>query len=337
MARPLKRMIEGLPLLPDQRVLTYALAILASLTAATLRALLDPVFPPGYPYLTFFPAVILTSFLLGRGPGTLAAIACGVLAWYFFIPPFYTFVLNGGTAVALTFYAGVVAVDIALVHWMQQANRRLRAERERTAMLAERSDLLFRELQHRVSNNLQMIGAVLSLQKRGVSDPAAAQALQDAAAKLALIGSIQRQLYDGGGGQTAPGPFLHQLADDLIAAGGKPGIVHRVTADETIALDPDSLIPLALIMAEATANAVEHGFAGRETGEIAIDLRCDGDSVLLCVTDDGAGLPLGFAIDAPTSLGLRIAVTLARQLRGRFTLEPGPSGGTVAALRFPAK
>ncbi|MEH3106363.1 MAG: DUF4118 domain-containing protein [Sphingomonas fennica] len=334
MTTAVTRLLERLPLLEARPVAAYALAIALSLVAAALRELLDPVFPPGYPYLTFFPAVILSSFFLGRGPGTAAALLCGALAWYFFIPPFRSLEITPRTGVALAFYAGVVAVDIALVHWMQRANRHLRTERERTQMLAERSDLLFRELQHRVSNNLQMIGAVLSLQRRGVTDPAAAKALQDAASKLALIGSIQRQLYDGGGGQVAPGAFLRQLADDLLEAGGKPGIAHHVSTDETIALDPDGLIPLALIMAEATANSIEHGFAEREDGRIAIELTREADDVVLRVADDGAGLPPGFALTAPASLGLRIATTLARQLGGRFSLSPRPDGGTIAELRF---
>lgn len=331
---PSRPLLERLPLLEGRPALAYGLAVAVSLVAFWVRWALDAAFPPGFPYLTFFPAVILSSFLWGRGPGLLSALLCGLLAWYHFIPPFGSFALAQGTAVALLFYIGVVGVDIALVHWMQAGNRRLRAERERSRALAARTELLFGELQHRVSNNLQMVGAVLALQKRGVADPDARRALDEAAAKLTLIGRIQRRLYDTGGAQVALDEFLQQLAADVVAAGGKPGVTYALSAEPGVTLPPDTLIPLALIMTEAIANAVEHGFAGRERGHVAIDVHRRGDVVELGVSDDGAGLPPGFRAEEADSLGLKIARTLAAQLGGRLSVTPGVAGA-VTTLSIP--
>lgn len=332
--------MEQLPLLADRRWLAYVFVVVLSLLAWMVRLTLDYVFPPGFPYLTFFPVVILSSFLFGRAPGTVSAILCGLLAWYFFIPPVYSFGLQRGTAVALIFYVGVVSVDIALIHWMQRANRRLLAERERNRQLAddrgrlaeergrlaEQTELLFSELQHRVSNNLQMVGAVLSLQKRGVSDPTARQALDDASSKLQMIGRIQRQLYSTSGEQVTLDVFLPELANDLIAAGGKPGVRCSIAAEPGIMLPPDAAIPLALIMAEAVANAIEHGFAEREHGCIAIELARNAGQIELSVHDDGHGLPPGFDFAHATSLGLKVARTLASNLDASLTIEAADPG-----------
>jgi two-component sensor histidine kinase len=336
-----QRLLERLPLLMKRRVLAYALAGLLSVAAWWVRWILDPAFPPGFPYLTFFPAVILSSFLFGRGPGILAAILCGFLAWYWFIGPMHAYAPDRGTLIAVLFYAGVVAVDIALVHWMQRANRRLRLERERSralaaesARLVEHTEILFHELQHRVANNLQMAGAVLTLQKRTVADPAAVRALDDAAHKLQLIGRIQRQLYNTSGEQESVDVFLRQLVDDLAAATGKPGVTYAVEADPGIALDPTTMIPVALIMAEAIANAIEHGFAGRDRGLVTIRAWQAEAWFTLEVHNDGDGLPDGFAIEDTTSLGLTIAQALARQLGGTFTLLT-VQARTVARLAIP--
>ncbi len=337
-----RRLLERLPLLTDRPIAAYMLAVGLSVGACVLRMASDHLLPPGFPYLTFFPAVIICAFLLGRGPGTLAAVLCGLMAWYFFIPPINSFALGVDTAVALLFYAGVVTVDIMLVDWMQTANHRLRDERERNAdlalrstQLAERTEILFGELQHRVSNNLQMIGAVLSLQKRGVTDPAAIQALDNAATRLTLIGRIQRQLYDTSGSQIALHQFLRDLAADVIEAGGKPGIAHSVSAPEGITLPPDALIPLALILAEAIANAIEHGFATRDDGRIAIDLVEVAGHLHLSVVDDGAGLPPAFDLRTSVSLGSKIATTLARQLGGSFEVLNADPVGAMSILVIP--
>ena len=59
--------------------LAGTLAIFAAAWAA--RVLLDPMLPSGFPYVTFFPAVILTAFLFGLRAGLLSALLCGGVAW----------------------------------------------------------------------------------------------------------------------------------------------------------------------------------------------------------------------------------------------------------------
>lgn len=334
-------LLERLPLLAQHRLLAYALAALSAVFAGVLRSVLDPFFPPGFPFLTFFPAVIIAAFLWGRGPGILSAVLCGLIAWYFFITPQFSFSIAATTATALLFYVGVVVVDIALVDLMQQANARLREERERTRELAaqrlqlvERSDLLFNELQHRVSNNLMMVAALLRVQRRAIADEAARLVLDNAVHRIQLIGRIQRQLYDVSGGQVALPALVTELVADLAEAGGKPGIQCHVNAQADLTLDPNALIPLALILAEAVANAFEHGFADRETGHIEVVVQSVGGTLELSVTDNGGGLPAGFDLAHTNSLGLTIASTLARQLGGRFEVVASPSGGTITRLKI---
>lgn len=334
MDRPSQRLLQRLPLASGRPVLSYGFAILLSIVAASIRLLVDGILPMGYPYLSFFPAVILAAFLFGRGPGIVAAVTCGFIAWYAFIPPEFSFKLSAGVAVSLAFFAFVSAIDIAIVHWMQRSNRRLLDERVRSGELAERSELLFRELQHRVSNNLQVVAALLTLQKRDVGDPAARAALDEAARRLALIGRIHRQLHDPSGAQIGMAAFLDQLGRDLIDAAGKPGIRHHLTVDDDVELAPDAAIPVALIVAEAISNAIEHGFADREHGEIRVALGRQGKDVVLTIADDGHGLPDGFDLACSNSLGLRIATTFARQLGGRFEMVPGQ--GAIARLTLPA-
>lgn len=329
------RLLERLPFARAHRWQGYAAAVALSLVALLARWVLADAFPPGFPFLTFFPAVVLSGFLFGRGPGILSALLCGMFAWYFFIPPPGSLWLDRGVALALGFYAGVVAVDLLLIDWMQRGTARLRVERERCESLAARSQLLFSELQHRVSNNLQMVGAVLALQQRSVADPAARQALSDAGGKLQTIGRIQRQLYDHSGDPQTLARMLPDLVKDLITTAGRPGVTATVEVDADIKLPPDSIIPVALVVAETIANAVEHGFAGRETGRIEVRMEACSDAVTLIIADDGAGPPPGFSPAAATSLGLRISRTLADQLGGSFDLAPRDSGGAIATLQFP--
>ena len=69
--------------------------------ALLLRVALDSVLPPGFPYLTFFPAFILTAFFFGLRPGIICAGLSGLAAWYIVIPPFFSFDLSPPTTIAL--------------------------------------------------------------------------------------------------------------------------------------------------------------------------------------------------------------------------------------------
>lgn len=131
-------------------------------------------FPPGFPYLTFFPAVVLVAFYAGVRPAILTATLSGLTAWWFWIGP-PGFDLGVATLVALGFYVFVAAVDIFFIVGMDSASRRLAREVERSAALADSRDILLREVQHRVSNNIQVVSALLSLEARSAVDRAPAR------------------------------------------------------------------------------------------------------------------------------------------------------------------
>lgn len=336
MQRANERFVERLPLVLRRPWHGYAFTTFFCLLSLGLRLAAQGMLPIGYPFVSFFPAVILSSFLFGTRPGIYAGILCGLLSWYFFIPPRMGFAFNPGVVLALGFYAGVVAIDVALIHFMQKANFNLAVERERSRALAENRELLFHELQHRVSNNLQVVAAMLSLQRRHVDHEVAARALDDASGRLALIGRISRALYDPSEGGQDTHAFLTKLTHDVVEASGRDDIGVSVVAPNALKLEPNVAVPLALIVAEAVSNAIEHGLPHRG-GSITVTLEDSNGTLSLRIADDGKGLAPDFELAKGNSIGLKIANALAGQLSGRFALHPGPEGGAVVRLDLPAR
>lgn len=319
----------------------WSFAAIACLVSFALRYGLDDTLPAGFPYLTFFPAVILTTFFAGLWPGSVTALVCGIAAWFFFIAPVNSFALSGASGVTLAFYAFIVSTDIAIIHLMNRAMAGLQAERSRSAELAEARKLMFHELQHRVSNNLSAVASLLKLQRRKVSDPAAKRALDDAVGRIALVARMQRMLHDPGAQQIDFARFLHDMTHDVLQSNGAEGrIAHRVETCPVV-IGADQSIPLGLIATEFLANAVEHGFPGDRAGNVQVRLEViDGDEAdpaqaMLEVRDDGVGLPQGFALEATESLGLQIARQFAQQIGAELTMAADAAGGTVSRLLFP--
>lgn len=328
------RWLERLPLVRRQPLLALAATLAICGIAFLIRLAVDPILPPGFPFLTFLPAVFAVGLLFGGRMGVIAGVICVLLTRHFFLPRLDNFALAPGARSATVIFLLVTAAMSLLVYWMHRSTARLVRERERNARLAETRQLLFRELQHRVSNNLQVAAALLSLQKSAITEPAARHALDEAAMRLKVIGGISRQLYDIEGRPRALHLLLDPLCADVVQASGRVDIGLVVHASEGLAVPPQSALPLGLIVAEAVANAIEHGFAARG-GAIEVSAACRADGALVVeVSDDGAGLAPGFSMAEHGGLGLRIATMLATQLEGTFEIVA--SGGTTARLVIPA-
>jgi two-component sensor histidine kinase len=331
-ARNRNTCLERLPLrtLPWWQVLLAAGAIVAA--AFVLRLAIRPLIPVGSPFVTFFPAVLLVAFLLGVRVGFWTALASTVLGAAFFMrdpmaPGYFVTAVPSAAA-----YGILVSLNLALFHWMQSANDKLRIERARSAALAATRETLFRELQHRVSNNLQVAAGLLALQKRHVEGDRARAALDEASRRIGVIGRISRQLYEQDGRPRSMRALLAPLCADVVDAAGKTGVVLTVLGGEAETLADEAALPVALIVAEAVANAIEHGFAGRDTGRIEVECSRRGMSLHIEIRDDGCGLPDGFDMGKAGSMGLTIAAALAEQLDGRFELVAGK--GATARLVF---
>ncbi|NIJ21426.1 two-component sensor histidine kinase [Sphingomonas naasensis] len=328
------RWLEKLPLFRRRPALAFAATLAICAVALALRLAIDPVLPPGFPFLTFLPAVFAAGLLFGGRNGIFAGVICALLTRHLFLPRLENFALAPGARSATIIFLVVTAAMMLLVYWMHRSTARLVRERERNAQLAQTRALLFRELQHRVSNNLQVAGALLTLQRSAVSEPAARHALDEAAMRLTVIGGISRQLYDLEGRPRPLHLLLDPLCADVVRASGREDIGLVVHAAEGLAIPPQSALPLGLIVAEAVANAIEHGFVGKG-GAIEVAAACREDGALVVeVADDGIGLRPGFNMAEHGGLGLRIARMLAKQLEGSFELVD--AAGTTARLIIPA-
>jgi two-component system, sensor histidine kinase PdtaS len=319
--------------MPSNSIGAWIFAAGAFLIVLAIRFLLAEVAGTGSPYLIFIPAIILTTYFAGLWPAIASGIASTLAARYFFASPQYSFTLTSENSLSFGLFIAVVAIDIAIVTIMRMALDQLDAERRKSTALAEQREVLFRELQHRISNNLAIVSALLNLERADVEDEKAKQALTEAATRLALIGKIHRRLHDPAGAQLRFGPFVEDLCRDVLEASGAQNIVCLVSAAEAV-IPEEKLVPLALIVTELISNALEHGFAGRQNGTIRIDLTSEGTDNVLTVADDGNGLPPDFSLEPRGSMGLRIVQSLTQQIGGSFAMEGGR--GTTCRLVFQA-
>ena len=276
--------------LHDKPMLGYSFSVAMFAAALFLRFELVGVLPPGLPFITFLPAMLIVAFFAGPGPAMLGSILSGLAAWLLFVGEDGFWHISPQIALALLFYWGVVAIGVLIIQSLRKTAMKLDQEREVNAELAEQRAFLFKELQHRVANNMAFLVAILSMQKGAVRDrPMDATAiLDDAIRRIRLFSSIHRRLHDPDGAAASLETHFRGLFDELAEATDARHLRCDIAVDQ-IDMPVETIMTLSLIAAELMTNAIKHAFVGREGGVISVCLSETEDGLEFIVADNGVG------------------------------------------------
>ena len=183
-------------------------------------------------------------------------------------------------------------------------------------------DLVSRESDHRLLNDLQIVVSLLSLQSRTSKNSVVASQLAAAADRIATIGRIHRRLHSCDGVQAvAFKQFLNDLCCDFSAMLSTGPCPERAIAVEGIELrlPAATAIPLGYIVNELVTNAAKHG-----NGRITVRLEQNpGKDYALSVSNEGPCLPEGFDPAARKGLGMRIIRSFVKQIGGELRIGRG--------------
>jgi len=279
------------------------------------------------PFITLFPAILIAALIGGLWAGLTVTLLSFVAGWYFFVPPYNSWYLDEEKgAPALILFWVTAGIQLYVIEALNRAVDRLSEERDRVGVL-------FRELQHRVANNMTFVASLLRLQRKAIeSNPQGAGVILDQAqTRLDTMARIHRRLYDPKIVDLPLTSYLEGLAKDILEAAGARNIACLVEV-EPVKLELSRLVALSLLVNELMTNSLKHGFVGRSGGTISIKLNREAEKLVLAVQDNGRGL----AGDTPgeTSLGMTIIRSLAAQLGGEVTWSS--AAGTTARVSFPA-
>jgi two-component system, sensor histidine kinase PdtaS len=203
---------------------------------------------------------------------------------------------------------------------LAESEERLRRKDE----LIQKQELLKKEFDHRLLNDLQMTISLLSLQSRGSTSPEAASQLAVAANRVAMIARIHHRLNSYEGVQTIEfKKFLADFGRDFSAMVSSHERPEQVVVEGIeINLPVATAIPLGFIASELITNAAKYG-----KGRIAIRLQSNPEyGYALSVSNDGPALPEGFDPGASKGLGMKIIQSFAGQIGGELRVGRNDDG-----------
>src|SRR5215467_11575153 len=113
--------VERMRRVRNNPIAAYGTAVLAVALATLLRWAVTDYAMEGIPFITYYPAIIIATLLGGFWPGVLATLWSGLIAWFVFIPPAFTFDLDSREAVSLGLFLFIAAINVALVSLLNRA------------------------------------------------------------------------------------------------------------------------------------------------------------------------------------------------------------------------
>jgi two-component sensor histidine kinase len=183
-------------------------------------------------------------------------------------------------------------------------------------------ELLSKEADHRLLNNMQMVASLLSLQSRTCANVEAASQLDIAANRVATIERVHRRLHSLDGTQVvAFKQYLEDFCRDfstlvLSKEGAERDIIVRGTE---ISLPVATGIPLGFIANELITNAAKYG-----NGRILVTLEPEPTKGwALSVFNDGPALPDGFDPETGKGMGMKIITSFIRRISGTLLFGRG--------------
>ncbi|MEO8822465.1 MAG: histidine kinase dimerization/phosphoacceptor domain -containing protein [Ginsengibacter sp.] len=194
---------------------------------------------------------------------------------------------------------------------------------KRNQLLREKNaenELLFKEIHHRVKNNLEVVSSLLALQSAQMDDPNTKEAMLEGQNRVHSIGIIHQKLYQGENlGAIEMKDYFLNLSESILDSFGAEERVKIELAMDKLDVDIDTAVPLGLIVNELLTNTLKYAFPNGEKGKISIQLEKRNDNILhLAVSDNGIGKT---DVIQGSGFGSQLISLLTTQLNGKMREE----------------
>jgi PAS domain S-box-containing protein len=207
---------------------------------------------------------------------------------------------------------------------------RKEAEALLQATLAEK-EVLMKEINHRVKNNLMLVRSLISLKAAGAGGDAGANAeFSDLMHQIDAIRIVHEKLHQENRltNVSMPG-YLRQVVETVFASGTELGVDLHVEV-AALSLPTKTAVTLGLVVNEIATNAAKHAFDGSHESEFSLRLSvgtasAPGKRALeLVLSNTGRPVPEDVSLENSSGLGLSLVGELVQQIGGSIELERSP-------------
>lgn len=215
------------------------------------------------------------------------------------------------TYVLVVVLVGLAAFTLLIVYlfFLFRKNKRL----------SQRNELLLREQNHRVKNNLQMISSLLSLQSQKLISSEVKNALEESQSRINSVGLLHRMLYQGENlGCIEVIGYIRSLVDEIQYSAGRE-VQLNLHFPEKLEMQIEKVTSLGLIINELLTNSIKH-IDSEIKLHVEMVLLADSARIYFKYKDNGPGVDpeVWMSSDSFGNLLVRIQ---SQQLKGEFEVK----------------
>jgi two-component sensor histidine kinase len=285
----------------------YPAALVAVGSASFIQWLAQDQYA-GAPFLTIYPAIILSTVIGGRGPGFLGAALAGATQFGLFIPQFHS--------IAFASYAIDATICVMLIDYINRTLDLLVIGIDQEKQAKQHQYLLTKELHHRIQNLFTVIQAIIQFSLPGdglVRESAIKRQLID---RLCCMAATNKAITES----MRNGVDLPDLVTREIRGFESKfdiGVVPNLTLSPQIAQN------FSLILHELVVNALKYGALSTPAGRVTLRLDLT-PSVLTFRWQERGGPQI--APPARTGFGSRMLGALAESFCRTVVAAYDPAG-----------
>jgi len=215
----------------------------------------------------------------------------------------------------------------------EEIRRREKSEKALEKSLREK-EILLKEINHRVKNNLNLIKSFIQLQANRLPDGESKEILTAMRNRIISIAMVQDLLYAQNSLEELDFRiYLRELINSYLE-----GIEREIMAIELhfcpqpVMLDSRQVTSLGIVINEIVTNTAK--YAGTDEGQISLKISLEQAEgiLMLTFTDNGPGFP---EKTNGSGLGFKLMRSLLAGLRGEIAVGRGTSGGGELKISLP--
>jgi PAS domain S-box-containing protein len=216
-----------------------------------------------------------------------------------------------------------------------ETDLRIQTQKKLLQSLDEK-EVLIREIQHRVKNNLAVISSLINLQKHKSKDGYHSNLFKDCQSRLQSISVIHEMLYHGESYTKIDlKEYLEKIISNVKNNYFESSKNITITEDNSsVSLDITKAIPVGLMVNELLTNSFKHAFEETKKGEISISMHQEDKSIKLKLADNGKGFDFEKSELDTDGLGISLINSLLDQIDGK--MEAKTKQGSEFNIEFEA-
>ncbi len=196
-------------------------------------------------------------------------------------------------------------------------------------------EIMLKEINHRVKNNLNVVASLLNLQSTRIkSKEQALTAFKESRDRIYAMALVHEKLYQTGDFSSIDmKSYLNDISSQLLNVYMPDNRILIKASVKDVLLNINIAIPCGLIINELVTNAIKHAFPGNRAGIVKVDLKkLKNKSYQLVVSDNGIGVSDKIIKGDLDSLGMELVRLLVGQING--TLVMNNKSGTQFKIVF---